>query len=476
METCTVTKEWTPLDVEVRGVPNRGISKETCEKWGYGWSEIDGQQCHVATYRDAKGRMVGQKVRKQGKVFSWRGEKAAPLYGQWLFSGGKHLVITEGEIDALSVSQAFDNKWPVVSLPNGAQSAEKAVTLAYEWLDTFDRIVLMFDMDAPGQDAAADVAALLPVGKACIAVLPEKDANKVLMESGPAPIVRAFWNAPVWRPDGIRSVSDIKEAFFNPPPIRGIAYPWAAWNEVLGGMRLGTLVTLTAGTGVGKTTILRELAHHALITHNEPVGAMFLEESNVETLEGLVGVHLSKNLMMDRSLATPEETAAAFAEIEAKPLYLYDHFGSSDVDNICNKIRYLVKACGVRWIFLDHISILVSGLEGDERRTLDIAMTKLRTLVSELGCGLFCIVHLRKPQGDKGHEDGAEVSLGQLRGSHSIAQLSNVVVAINKDKEDPHGDLVHPVCIKNRNHGGKKGPMGTLTYDRMTGRLSDCVF
>jgi DnaB-like helicase C terminal domain/Bacteriophage T7 DNA helicase/primase, N-terminal a+b fold/Toprim-like len=470
-------KEWAPIPVDVRAVPKRGLTAETCEAWGYGYGETKEGICHVASYKDERGKLVAQKLRFTGKKFKILGNgKDMPLYGMWKFSGGKHLVITEGEIDALSVSQAMDNKWPVVSLPNGAQSAEKAITNAYTWLDKFERIVLMFDMDAPGQEAAEKVAALLPPGKAAIAILPHKDANEVLQAEGPGAIIRAFWNAPQWRPDGIRHVADLEDAFLNPPEVRGIPYPWKEWNEVLGLMRLGALVTLTAGTGIGKSTLMRELVHYTLVTQKEPVGALFLEEDNVETLDGIVGIEINKNIAMDRKLATPEEIKVGFEKIKKLPLYVYDHFGSSDVDNICDKIRYLVKACGCRWIFLDHISILVSGLDGDERRTIDMAMTKLRTLVSELKCGMFCVVHLKRPQGDKGHEDGAEVHLGQLRGSHSIAQLSDAVIALNKDEKDPHGTNVYPVCMKNRRNGGRKGPMGMLAYDRDTGRLNDCPF
>ena len=453
-------------------MPTRGITKETCEAWGYGWSDYDSQPCHVAQYRDERGRLLAQKVRLNGKKFKILGNgKDLPLFGVWKFNGGKHLVITEGEIDALSVSQAMDNKWPVVSLPNGAQSAEKAIAQSYEWLNNFERIVLMFDMDPPGQEAAEKVAAMLPPGKAAIAVLQHKDANEVLKADGPGPIVRAFWNAKEWRPDGIRHVSDFKEEFLNPPAVRGMPYPWPAWNEVLGPMRLGALVTLTAGTGIGKSTLMRELLYHSLMHAKEPCAGMFLEESGVETLEALVSITIEKNIAKDRELATPEETRIGYELIEEMPLYLYDHFGSSDVDNICDKIRYLAKACGVRWVFLDHISILVSGLDGDERRTIDMAMTKLATLVSELSIGLFCIVHLKRPQGDQGHEDGAEVHLGQLRGSHSIAQLSHVVVGLNKPKEDTYGYGLLPVCIKNRHNGGKKGAMGKMIYNPDTGRV-----
>ena len=46
------------------------------------------------------------------------------LYGQWLWrDGGKMVVVTEGELDCLSVSMIQQNKWPTVSVKNGAQGA-----------------------------------------------------------------------------------------------------------------------------------------------------------------------------------------------------------------------------------------------------------------------------------------------------------------------------------------------------------------
>lgn len=472
-EQPTEQKDWTPIEVTYAPMPSRGFSKEDCEANDYGWGEYNGEKCHVANVRDARGKLIGQKLRMNGKKFLRLGQSKDN--GLWLMhkfgGGGKHIIITEGECDAIAMRKAQDHKWPVVSLPDGSKSAARAIAHDYEELNKFDRIVLMFDMDGPGQAAAEEAAALLPPGKVAIASLQHKDANDVLKLEGPGALIKAFWNARDWRPDGIRHVSDFKEEFLNPPAVRGIEYPWPLWNDVLGKMRLGALVTLTAGTGIGKSTLMRELLFHALVHAKEPCAGMFLEESGVETLEALVSIAIEKNIAMDRKLATPEATLLGYELLEKMPLYLYDHFGSSDVDNICAKIRYLAKACGVRWVFLDHISILVSGLDGDERRTIDMAMTKLATLVSELKIGLFCIVHLKRPQGDQGHEDGAEVHLGQLRGSHSIAQLSHVVVGLNKPPEDTMGYGLLPVCIKNRHNGGKKGSMGKMIYNPETGRV-----
>ena len=460
---------------EFVGLPKRNLTLESCQFWGYQVSNNGNDTpCHIANYYDADKRLIAQKIRKPGKEFVTTGDgKNIPLYGKWLWYGKstKSIVITEGEIDAISVSQAFDHRYPVVSLPHGAQSCAKAIKRDYEWLSSFEKVVLMLDSDAPGKEATEEIARLLPIGKTFVAHLDAKDANEVLVKYGPQAIVKSYWNAVPWRPDGILQASDLRDAILNPVAVPSIPYPWEGLNEKAGGARPYEIVSLTAGSGCGKTTIVKELAYHFL-TMGEPVGMLMLEENNTRTMEGLITINLSKNIVTDRARATEDEIKTAFETIAANPLYLYNHFGSGSIDSILDRIRYLVHGCGVKWIFLDHLSILISGLEvADERKQIDIAMTRLRTLVEELGCGLFLVSHLRRPEGDKGHEDGATVRLGQLRGSHAIAQLSDIVIGVQRHDDPNLADTVEMLVLKNR-WSGDRGSAGLLTYDRQTGRLS----
>ena len=203
---------------------------------------------------------------------------------------------------------------------------------------------------------------------------------------------------------------------------------------------------------------------------------MMLEETTKRTAQGLVGIHLSKNVTVDPEGTSQEELLSAFDEMtKDNQFYLFDHFGSTDMRTIVNRIRYMNKALGCEVIFLDHISILVSGLTGqvsDERRLVDDIMTTLRTLVQELEICLVLVSHLRRPSGDKGHEGGAEVSLSQLRGSHSIAQLADACIGIQVDPEDPSSGKRYLSILKNR-HTGEVGPAGVLKYDRNKGRLTE---
>ena len=232
-------------------------------------------------------------------------------------------------------------------------------------------------------------------------------------------------------------------------------------------------MTLTAGSGVGKSAIVREIAHH-LIQSNETVGMIMLEENPKRTALGLMGIHLNKPLHLSREGTNDEELRQAFAAtVGSGRCYLYNHFGSTDIDNLVSRVRFLARGCGCNWIVLDHLSIVVSGLgDGDERRLIDNAMTHLRTLVEETGVGMFLVSHLRRPEGDRGHEQGAKTSLSQLRGSHSIAQLSDMVIGLERDQQGKNPNVTTLRVLKNR-FSGETGEAGYLLYDRDTGRLSE---
>ncbi len=463
------------LQGETKALPARLLTEETCRKFGYICTEYRGEAVQAATYRDAKGRPVAQKIRTKDKKFSILGDaKAMTLFGSHLWSKGKKLVITEGEIDCMSVSQVQSHKWATVGLTHGAPSAVKTIKANWDYINNFDQIILMFDMDEVGQKAAQDVAEILPVGKCLTASLPYKDANECLQEGKGHEIVSAIFQAKEYRPDGIVTPDEYRDVITEDEQTSAITYPYSMLNEVLKGIRLKELVVISAGSGVGKSTLVKELIYH-LMQSGQKVGAIMLEESEKRTLLGLLGIHMNKNILVDRSLATDEEVLAGFDDLygnQEQNLYLYRHWGSTEVDLICQKMVFMAKSLNVKWIVLDHLAILISqnALATDERKLIDYAMTKMRTLVQEHDIGMILVSHLRRPDGNRGHEAGGTVRLSDLRSSHSIAQLSDACIGMQVDPEDPDGDFRHLVVLKNR-FTGQTGPAGTVVYDRETGRL-----
>ena len=460
---------------ESQALAKRGLNERTCQKWSYTVGVFKDEPCQIANYRDDQGRIVAQKIRLQGKEFSWTGEpKKARLYGQHLWrDGGKMIVITEGEIDALSVSQIQENKWPVVSLPNGAAAAKRDLAKQTEWLEKFESIVLMFDSDEPGKKAVEECVSLFSPGKVKVAVLPLKDANEMLLAGRGDEVIDAMWAAKVWRPDEIVAGADLWEEIIAEDKTVSVKYPWAGLNEMLYGLRKGEITTLGAGSGIGKSTICRELAHHLLVTLKETLGYIALEEKVKRTALGIMSVHVSKPLHLNPE-KNEKKLRKAFEETIGSGRYFsYDHFGSLDSENLLQRIRYLVTGCGCGWIVLDHLSIVVSGMEGDdERRLIDNLMTKLRSLVEELGFGLILVSHLKEPE-KKSLEEGAQTSLNLLRGSRSIGQLSDIVLGFERNQQDPKTKHLTTVRVLKNRFSGDTGEAATLSYDKKTGRLAE---
>jgi twinkle protein len=460
------------LSGEFQSLTKRGITEDTCRKYGYKIGTLNGRPVQIAPYHDAGGNEVAQKVRFPTKDFTVTGDmKQGGLFGQNLFDGGKKLVVTEGEIDCLTVSQLQGNKWPVVSIPTGASGAKKAIAKALDWLEGFEEVIFMFDMDQPGREAAQECAGMLPPGKAKIASLPLKDPNECLMQGKSEAVIQAIWNAKAYRPDGIVAGQDLWQDVLVEDSHHSVPYPWETLNEKTHGLRMGELVTVTAGSGIGKSAIIREIAY-SMLNMGETIGMIMLEESTKRTALGLMGLHLNAPLHIDRKGVTEAQMKEAFdATVGNGRCYLYDHFGSTEIDNLLARVRYLAKACECKWIFLDHLSIVVSGLgDGDERRLIDNAMTALRSLVQETGVGLILVSHLKRPEG-KGHEEGAATSLSQLRGSHAIAQLSDMVLGLERNQQGENPNETQVRVLKNR-FSGETGLGATLAYDALTGRLN----
>lgn len=462
-------------------LPARHITAETCSKYGYWVGRHNGKRVQVADYRDHAGVLVGQKIRDKDKNFSCTGDVSKELlWGSHLWSGGgKTIVITEGEIDCLSVAQVQNLKWPVVSLPAGAKSARKACAANYEFLDGYEKIILMFDMDEPGREAVAAAAEVLPAGKVYVAHLPFKDANECIVNGHTKDVMDSIWNAAPYRPDGIVSARTLKERVKAKADVESVPLPLGKLlQEKTRGLRGGEVIMLTSGSGMGKSSFARELAYGLGHQSGLKTGLAFIEESVEETCLDIMGLHLNKRIRQFPETTNEAEKDKAFDEVFDNDTYhLYDHFGSAEEDSLINKLRYMATVLECKVIVLDHLSIVVSGAEGDgdERKMIDRLMTKLKTMAKATGVILVVITHLKRKEGkSKGHEEGAQISLSELRGSGAIAQLSDTVIGFERDQQGDMPNIVLIRILKCR-FTGDTGEAGFLEFNKMTGRLSDYI-
>lgn len=464
----------------VQAIPNRRLDEDTCRLFGYGVGTTkDGEVCHVANFRSVDGTVRAQSIRRAGKRFSWIGDHSqVGLFGEWLYPSGRRITITEGVIDALSVSQVFGNKYPVVSLPDGAGSAVKTIKSRYDYLvDNFEEIILMFDQDEPGRDAATKVAELLPPGKVKIATLPLKDANECLVAGRGGDIIKAFWDAKPYRPDGIVSLRDIKHELFKPVTY-GSPWPWKELTNLTYGRFPGHLYGFGAGVGVGKTDLFTECIAYDVAELNEKVGIIYLEQPTEETVQRIAGKIKSKLFHLPDGGWTEEEYRTAIDELDATDnIWLYNHFGAKDWKTISSKIRYFAKVLGIKKIYLDHITALIAH-EADERRALDSIMADMAGLAIELGIIIHFISHLTTPEG-KPHEEGGRVMEKHFTGSRAIARWAHYMIGLerNKQAEDMSERSIMTVrVLKDRKSGRATGCTFPLYYNQQTGRLTEGFF
>ena len=464
---------------------DRYISQQTAEKYRVK-SIFDSRGVitqHLYPYY-IHNELTATKIRTiKDKDFIWKGSSTGTgLFGQNLFKeGGKYITITEGECDAMAAYELLGSKWAVISIKHGAPSAVTNIKENLEYVESFDNIVICFDSDKEGQQAAIKVARILKPGKAKILTLPTgfKDANEMLIKKEYEKFVRSWWDAKVYTPSGIIRVSEKEKDFLHREKKDSVPYPWKGLNEKLYGLRQGELVTLTGGTGLGKSSITREIEHWLVNKTNDNVGIIALEEDWKRTVDGILSIEANARLYIDhiREEYKEDTLIEMYQKVFSEDnVFVHAHFGTNDIDEIFSKLRYLIIGCDCKWIVIDHLQMLVSSLtEGDERRAIDNIMTRIRSLVEETGAGIILVSHLRRVSGDKGHENGVMVNLSHLRGSHSIAQLSDCVIALerNQQSNDELESRTTKLRILKSRYTGDVGMATTLVYNKTTGRLSE---
>jgi len=469
---------------------DRGISLTTAKKYGVR-SVVNSKNevsRHFYPYYNGSEEVAYKTRFVNDKGFTASGPiSECGLFGQHTVGdkGGKYLTITEGECDAMAAYELLGSKWPVVSVKNGAQGAEKDVKSQIEFLEKFDNIVICFDADKPGQEAAKKVARLLKPNKAKIMVMPDghKDANDMLRKNQHGSYVNSWWNAKTYTPSGVMNVSENKDKYHNRVKKKAIPYPWEGLNKKLEGLRTGELVLVAGGTGLGKTAVTRELEHWLIKQTEDNIGIVALEEDWTRTVDGILSIEANAKLHIDRIREehSREELDILFDDLfidneNNDRVWIHAHFGSNDIDGIFSKLRYMIVGCECKWVVIDHLHMMVSAtLEGDERRSIDSIMTRLRSLAEETGAGLILVSHLRRIDGNKGHEKGAETDLSHLRGSQSIAQLSDCVITLerNQQADDPVVASTTRVRILKSRYTGDVGIATYLQYDKDTGRLNE---
>lgn len=478
------TAEVRPLkEFEMTGVSgpirDRKISQQIVEKFGV-TLEYDGDviiKHHYPYFDKDTNQPVASKVRHcKTKQFPSTGSfDNTGLFGQQTCrEGGKYITVTEGEIDAMAVSQMFDGKWPVVSLTHGAASAVKNVKENLEWLESFENITICFDNDAAGKKAVQDILPLFSHGKVRIVDLPLKDAGEMLEKGRMKDFISAWWDAKPYRPVDVVSFGDEScwEAFVRRGTEEITPFPeaYGTLNAMMnGGIAAGEVTVIGALTSIGKTTMIYNLLYGMVMESNKKIGAVFLESDKGETVEKIVSLHCGENISL---IPANERDNSAYREFyddfkSNEKVYMLDHLGSSDVDELFSKMRWMVKGMDCDVIILDPLQAAVSS---NENKTIDTFMDRCLKLAKETGVSIIIVSHMNKPQAKDAHD----VHEYDLKGSGSINQIAFNTILLSRDKmsEDEYTQNCTKVQLVKCRRTGRTGLAGWLHYDMKTSVMS----
>jgi len=462
-----------------RGFKERSIFKQVAEHYGVKVSyDLEGViDTHYYPYC-IKDAIVGYKVRKLPKSFTSIGKVGGGLFGQQNYNGGKRLVITEGELDAMAVQSAWYQKYktfyPVVSL-RSASSVKDLIELR-DWVRNFEEVILWLDKDEAGDVALKEAARIIGYDKIKVVRTSEKDACDLWIKE-PDKVLKAIYDATTYTPAGILTKDQLWSQLEKYNEIESVPYPpfMDGLNEKLKGMRFGEITLWTSGTGSGKSTLLREIAVHLLQTTPDKVGIVSLEESPAETARKMAGMGINRNPANEE--IPLEELKVGYDNLFGDDRVLVlDHQGSISDGSIMDFLEYMCLS-GAKYIFVDHITILASegaeGLTGNE--AIDLIMNQLLRLVKKHNVWVGLISHLRKTDNKgKSFEEGKLPSMDDIRGSGSIKQISMDVIAFARNVGSD--DIVERNTIKTKvlkcRYTGLTGGSGSLLYNFETGRLT----
>lgn len=450
----------------------RGISPTTYRFYGYQINKE--KQCHIANYFNNAGQIVMQQLRDSDKNFPLLGDHNYKhmLYGSWLHTPDPRvfITITEGQLDCLSVAEAFDCKYPVVSLPNGASAAALVLQKNLKYLNGFKYVVLAFDNDGPGQDAINACLRLFEPGKLRIVKWRLKDANDLLKADCKAEIRQSVYSAVEYIPAPILTGQALIDTLDN-YKCKTKPWPWSSANRLIAPIQIPAIYTLAARPGVGKTEFVSEIMRD-VIKNGGKVGIIALEQTIQQVLlrmtSQITGTDLSR--IKNRDLTEDEK---ALCHDVAKNLVIYDHLThGSNLDTIVDNLPYMTAGLGCEYVIFDNLSYAATSVHANERIGIDKAMTALKDCTVKYNFTLWNVCHLKRDDGEI--TDG--ISVDKIRGSQGVEMFSDYVIGLERnvsaENERLRNTLIAHV-LKDRMTGVDTGHSFKMYYNTETRRFED---
>lgn len=486
-----------------RGIKDSTYSKfsvrheyKTLIKGGKETEELVAQYYPLTGIVDNQPQVIGVKVRQIPKKFRAEGHNKVEdthLFGQINFinSLNKTIVLTSGEIDQLStyqmLSEALREQCPAVVSVTTGEGGVKQYQAQYDYLNKFEKIVLIPDNDAPGKTAMKKAVQALPKDKVYILDIPEvyKDPNGMLLAGKENDFVTLYFRAKPYVPDGIVGSGELYQNLLDIIRIQKIPLPpfLKELEEMLsGGLTLESIVNIAAASGIGKSSYVNELVYYWIFNSPYKVGIVSLELSSGQYANALFSRHVHKKLSLLKSeeaeeyLKTDEAIEAGkelFKNKDGTDRFYLIEDRSSKLNIMEDLILELIIGCDCKIIILDPLQDLFAGISLEQQEQ-HMAWQKVIMKTYEI-----CIVninHTRKAASTKDSgSTGSMISEEDIQGTSSIYKSGSVNILLQRNKlaEDPLERNTTYVYLSKNRLNGVTGPAGKILYDNQSHTLHD---
>lgn len=505
----------------IKHITERGLTLQVCELYGIrtAFSEEDADK-PIAYYFPVtrENHLCGYIKRRAFYEGNYRFELVgnithqSDLFGENIESyGNGKLYITEGPVDAASVAQVLLRKSkgtiyegrvpPVVSITLGAGNALKQLLEKKEYLRKFKEIVLVFDNDKAtaeqrkqkmmkGMDAVQDVCLNLGLNISYV-VLPLKDANEMIMAGrGKELAEQVLFHQIKFQPDLLSTIGDLDEETdaVMAPMKKGIMLDCLPkLSEMIGGVRESELTILLAETGIGKTSIYKQIAAELIFKHNKKVACFFLEENVNKAKQSFVALasnvrlskfrddpakHLSRDAVYDTMKAL-KEAGTIFYDVDQAQLI--------DIRNLISMMRYCAIN-GVEHLFFDHLTFAVAGqTDSNDTKLLDTLLAEMSLIPRAYKIHIWLISHINRegqkqskpPRNEEGGIDypyWVPVPKISGRSSGALEQCSwNLWTFEAEMIDDNENRGLRRIVVKKNRERGKLGVTDVLRMNDLTG-------
>lgn len=481
----------------------RSIRDETNAPYGirYSYDDETGQPDKMFVPTTIKGELVGYKTRVFPKDFTnpiGVVGKVCDMIGQHRYkTGGKIILIVGGEVDMVSAEQMLWDyqqgkgyqdypRAAVVSPSTGETSAAKQIQGQYEFFNSFDKIIVGMDNDAAGKLATESIVAMLPKGKVYIAEWSKKDPNAMLTAGMEKAFINDYYRAKAYVPAGIVGSGELAKKVREEAGAERIEFPpfMAKVNEMTGGgLGLGKICNIGAGSGLGKTVFVDTIIYHLIFNSPYRVGVVSMElnagQYGLSMLSRHIGTKISN--IADRNeriafLDTPEVIAAEqnlyFREDGTHRWHLVDDRDGS-IEALQGVVEQLIVSCECKLIVLDPIQDILDGLTNEEQA---LFLKWQKGMVKSHNVSFININHVRKSSGGgKQNSNGAMISEEDFAGSSTIFKSAALNILLVRDKmaEDEVIRNTTDIFISKNRDNGTTGPAGKCYYDNNSHQLHD---